>query len=342
MANKINLKHRSKKRISLCRATLNAIGFIWVFVIVQNTNVAQCTETVDRIVAVVNDEIITLSDLQKAMAVFEKQIQAKGGLSNEDRKAVYQLREKMLDKLVDEKLTDQEITRLQLKVTEKEIDDAIEQIKSRNYLTDEQLRAALSQEGLTLESYREDLKKELLRPRLINYQVKSKIIITDEDIKAYYEAHKEKYAGFRKYHIWHLVQRPTGFGSDEKQKIETNIETVAGELKNGAHIKDVVKKFSEGSSDQSGGDLGLYLLDELSPLLKKNISGLAQGEYTDVIETPNGFQLFYLEEIVDFPAKKIEDVSPEISEKLYSEVVDEKFKSWLKGLREKSHIKIIK
>ena len=88
--------------------------------------------------------------------------------------------------------------------------------------------------------------------------------------------------------------------------------------------------------------LELYQLDELSGDLKKAISGLSAGECTGMIDTPNGFQLLYIEEIVDIPAKKIDEVSDVISEKLYSEVVDEKFKSWLKGLREKAHIKIVK
>jgi len=313
------------------------------FMLFGHVNVAQSDDPVDRIVAVVNDEIITLMDLKKAMAVFEKQVQAKQYLSEADRKALYEIRDKMLDKLIDEKLTDQEIERLQLTVSEKEIDDAIEQIKSKNYLTDEDLRSALANDGLTLEEYRDNLKKEFLRPRLINYQVKSKIIITDEDIKAYYDANKDQYAGVQKYHIWNLIARLSSFASSEEKVAASKTMLAAiGEIKQGVNIQDVVKDISYKSSNYSGGDLGLYKLDELSAVLKKAITGLAAGENTDVIDTPNGLQIFYVEEIVDVPGKSIKDVSSEISEKLYSEVMNEKFKSWLEGLREKSHIRIIK
>ncbi len=320
-----------------------AFGLIFVFVLLGHVKIAQSDDPVDRIVAVVNDEIITSMDLKKAMDVFEKQVQAKQRLTEEDRKAIYEIREKMLDKLIDEKLTDQEIERLQLSVTEKEIDDAIEQIKSKNYLTDEELRAALAQDGLTLEEYRNNLKKEFLRPRLINYQVKSKIIITDEDIKKYYDANKDQYAGVQKYHIWNLIGRLSSFASsDDKEAAVKRMLAAMDEIKKGVNIKDVIKNLSDKSPDYSGGDLGQYSIDELSPVLKKSITGLSAGEYTDVIDTPNGLQIFYVEEIVDIAGKSIEEVSSEISEKLYSEVVNEKFKSWLKGLREKSHIRIVK
>lgn len=317
-------------------------GWLYLCIIFGIPGFAVSAETVDRIVAVVNDEIITFSDLQKAMAVIEKQIEQRPFLTEAERQKIFELREKMLDKLIDEKLTDQEIERLQLKVSDSEIDEAIEQIKSKNYLTDETLRAALAKEGMTLEEYRDSLKMEMLRPRLINAEVKSKIVITDEDIKAYYDSHKEEFAGFKKHHLWHLVVPFSGlYDTDDIEKIKEDLNAALAELSKGTNIREVVEDFSAVSQNYSGGDLGLFKLEELSATLKDAVSGLSQGEYTKIIETPNGFQVLYLEEIVEVPAKTVEAVSSEISEKLYNEVVNEKFTAWLEGLRENSHIKII-
>ena len=158
-------------------------------------------QVVDRIVAIVNDDIIMLSELEKAIIPYKEQIISRDLGEQEAAGLLFNVRQKMLDKLIGEKLTDQEIERLKLSVSEKEIDDAIEQIKKANFLTDESLRDALKKEGLTMIDYRKEIKAQILRPRLINYEVKSKVIVTDEDILAYYKAHPETYGGSQKYHL---------------------------------------------------------------------------------------------------------------------------------------------
>jgi len=302
----------------------------------------RCEDILDRIVAVVNDDIITLVELEKAIAPYKEQVLARNLDGEEEAKVLFDMRQKMLDKLIGDHLTDQEIARLQLTVSEKEIDDAIEHVKKINYLTDETLREALSRDGLTMADYRNEIKNQILRPRLINYEVKSKIIITNEDIDANYHAHPEKYGEVKKYQLRTIMMPVADMTIDElKVGIKEKMEGIHKRLVKGESFLSLANEFSDPALSTDGGNLGLFKLDDLSPVYQQAIKGLSGGQFTDVLETPNGYQILYVEKIMEEKGKSLEDVSEEISEKLYNDVVNERFNAWLEGLRKKSDIRII-
>ncbi|MBW2411166.1 MAG: SurA N-terminal domain-containing protein, partial [Deltaproteobacteria bacterium] len=112
---------------------------------------------VDRIVAVVNDEIITLYDLDKEFEPYARNIKSLGYDEDKQMKLLFKFRSDLLNKLIDSTLADQEIKKNKLDVTEAEIDTMIERIKTSRSMTDETLRAGLAQEGLTMEEYRKEI-----------------------------------------------------------------------------------------------------------------------------------------------------------------------------------------
>jgi peptidyl-prolyl cis-trans isomerase SurA len=103
----------------------------------------------------------------------------------------------------------------------------------------------------------------------------------------------------------------------------------------------MARNYSESSTAPEGGDLGLFELDSLSPQLQKTIKGMKPGEVTPVLETDQGYQIFFLQEILKTPGKSLKDVSPEIQRILYEENADKKYQEWIEGLRKQSTIKII-
>ena len=131
------------------------------------------TEVLDRIVAVVNEDIILLSELNQRMRPYVQEIRKQGFDIDRERKMLFKVREEMLNRLVDDKLTDQEIKRTGIQVDESEIDSTIEHIKKSNYFTDEDLRRFLEQQEMTMEQYRKQIKEQVLRSRLVTYEVKS-------------------------------------------------------------------------------------------------------------------------------------------------------------------------
>lgn len=303
---------------------------------------AESAEIVDRIVAVVNDDIITLFELNRSFKPYAEKIRALGYPIDKERKMLFKVREDMLSRLIDQKIKDQEIKRFNITISEKEIDQTIERIKEANFYTDEDLRAALAKDGLTMEEYRKQMKEQILRKRLVNLKVTSKIVITKEDVKSYYENHSDKYGGEKKYHLRNIIMKVSPL-VDEKEKLEvkTRMDEVLAKLKAGQSFETMAMTYSESLASE-GGDLGLFGLYELLPQLQKAIKGIKAGEFTPVLDTEQGYQIFFVQEIVNTPEKPLEEVSPEIERILFNEIVDNKFQSWLEDLRKQSHIKIIK
>jgi peptidyl-prolyl cis-trans isomerase SurA len=298
---------------------------------------------VDRIVAEVNNDIITLYDLNRKAAPFVKRVKSMARPIEEERRMIYELREKVLDQMVDETLTDQEIKRYNITVSEEAIDSTVEEMKKRTYMTDQQLRERLEKEGLTMDEYRTQMKNQILRMRLVNREVKSKIVITDEDIRAYYDQHRDRYVGVGKVHLRQiLLTVPPKASDDEKKAVRQKLEAIRQQVTGGASFEELARTTSQSPLAKEGGDLGTLAMSDLAPSILQALSGLKAGDVSPVVENDQGMQLFYVEALEEGQSKSLEDVSAEIENILYDEVVNQKFMSWLKDLRERSHIKIIR
>jgi peptidyl-prolyl cis-trans isomerase SurA len=303
---------------------------------------AKSAEIVDRIVAVVNDDVITLIELNSSLKPYTEKIGSLGYPPEKEQELLFKVRKDMLDRLINQKIEDQEIKRLKVDISEEQIDQTIERIKETNYLTDEQLRAALAKDGLTMEEYRKKIKSQILRTRLVNLKVKSKIVITKEDVKAYYEKHIEDYGGKQKYHLRNIIMKVSLF-SDTKKKLEiqARMDEILEKLKAGESFEVLAAKYSESPAASDGGDLGEFEFDSLSPQLQTAIEKIKPGEFTPVLDTDQGYQIFFIEEILSAQGKTLEEVTPEIESKLFNESIDKKYRAWIGDLKEQSVIKII-
>jgi len=300
-------------------------------------------EVVDRIVAVVNDDIIRLVELNKAVAPFERQIRLMNLSPDKEHEAMYDKRIEVLNDLIDEKLADQEISRSRITVGMKEIDDAIERIKAMNYYTDEDIRRALSKSGISMDDYRNGIREQLLRNKLVNFKIKSNIIITPSDLQHYYDQHIDKYGPKSKYMLRNIIMPyPDGLDDESKKLIYARMETVREQLSNGASFEDTAKAFSEASNTEDGGKLGLFTMDELDENIQVAMSTVKPGEFSSIIETDQGYQILYIETIVETEERLLSEVEDEIRHTLYEESVNKKFKSWIEDLRKDAHIRIIR
>jgi peptidyl-prolyl cis-trans isomerase SurA len=165
-------------------------------------------ETNNRVVAIVNDEVITLYELNGRMKDLTGLDPAEMRLR--DEKQYLEARRKILNSLIEDRLTLEKIRQLGVIVTPKQVDAAIESIKKNNGLTQEDLIAGLKNRGETYDSYREKIKVQLERMELINFEVKSKIIIREEDIKEYYDKHRDEFMSKGKVHLAIIVLKQEG------------------------------------------------------------------------------------------------------------------------------------
>lgn len=318
--------------------------FMWIVtaVVLHGKVNAQEPEIIDRIVAVVNSDIITLYDLNRALKPYEENIKALGYETEKERETLFQVRKDLLDQLIDSKLADQEIERAQITVSESDIDGTIERMKVARSVTDEQLREGLARQGLTMAEYRKEMREQILRTKLVNREVKSKIVVTKEDIKAYYDSHQDEYAGEKKYYLYNIFVRLSPEAeTSEREEALRQMEDARARLDQGLSFEDLVDQLKDSSSRVQGTDLGLYRPEELSEQLQGAVEKISDGEYTEVLDTDFGPQIIYVQEIQETPAKSVDEVESEIAEILYNELVDNKYQDWLNDLRNRSLIKII-
>jgi peptidyl-prolyl cis-trans isomerase SurA len=299
---------------------------------------AQQPEVVDRIVAVVNSDIITLYDLNRAFRPYEANIKALQYPPDKERQTLFQVRSDILNQLIDSELADQQVKRDQITVSEQEINTTIERMKESRSFTDEQLREGLAAQGITMEEYRKEIESQILRTKLVNRKIKSKIVITQNDIKAYYDSHLEKYAGDQKYYLWNIFIKASEADKPEALRAMKGIEK---RLQQGSSFEALVKESNDSPSFVKGTDLGLYRRDELSEELRAVVGKLKAGEFSEILDTNFGYQIIYVQKVQDTPAKPIEAVESEIQQILYNEFVDNKYQDWLEELRARSHIRII-
>ena len=330
--------------IVFIKSTARYVGTLFLLgALCLGTFSAQAAQIVDRIVAVVNEDIILLSDLNQRLKPYTDRIDSAGYSEEQRKQMTYKVREDMINRMIEEKLTDQEISRLQIEVTDEEINKTLERIKEVNYYTDQDLRDALQREGLTMEAYRKDLKEQLLRTKLVNEQVRSKIVITNADVQAYYENHRAQYKGETRVHLRNILMKlPPNPDAQEAEAVRQRMQQVLDRLKQGESFADLAERYSESPVASEGGDLGEFSLNTLAPEIKSAVAELSAGGVTPILETDQGLQVFQVEKVSHTGGKSLAEATPEIQDKLFNEIVNKRFQSWLEDLRSRSHIKIIK
>jgi peptidyl-prolyl cis-trans isomerase SurA len=299
-------------------------------------------ELVDRVVAIVNDDCIALSELNERLEPFIRELREADYPEEAKRQMLFKVRQEVLNKMIDEKLAHQASENLKVRIDDRDVDQQIERIKSDNFLTDEELRASLAARGYTFEQYRSRLKEQMLQMKLINIEVRSKIAITDKDIREYYEAHKADYEGTEKYRLRTiLIEAPPSASSDERETAFAAMASVVNALRSGAAFDELAREYSDDASAAAGGDLGLFTLDELSPELRETVRSMSEGQVSPVIQTPQGYRILMLQEIEKNPGRSLKEASIEIHDKLYQKFMDEKYKDWIKALRDRSYVKVV-
>jgi peptidyl-prolyl cis-trans isomerase SurA len=304
---------------------------------------ARAAEVVDRIIAVVNDEIIVLQEVNTLTRSMREQIEMAGYSDGEKQRILSEMRTSIINQLVNQKLVVQAAKEIEwLEVSEAEIDASVERIKEERNITDEELLEALEKEGLTMEELRTQLKESSLASSLENYEVTSKIVITKADVTAHYNENPDKYRGKTTYHLRNIfIKAPASDSAEDKAAVQDKLAQIFAELEAGQTFASLANKYSESTYAIEGGELGNFELSDLSPNYRAALEPLSPGEYTGALDTSDGYQILFIQEIKKESDVPLESVYSEIETELYKERYTERRQAWVKGLRENAHIKII-
>lgn len=294
---------------------------------------------VDRIVAVVNQEIITLSEIERLIPSLHEEIQTEDRWERRER--VYEIRQKVLEQLIEEKLIDQEAKRAGIKVTGKEVESAVEEIKRRNSASQEDLEKALAKDGLTLEAFKKQIEKQIQGMKMVNWAVKVERKAGEKELRDFYQKNIDQYRSnesYRPAHIlFHLTKEAT---SEQIQEIKKKCQKVLEKIKAGEDFGEMAILYSEDLSGKDRGDLGYFKKGELLPAFEKEALRLQVGEIGQIIRTDFGFHIIKLLDRKGGIPVPFEEVKDRVQTDYYEKEMKKALKQFLNALREKSVIEI--
>ncbi len=245
------------------------IRFCFIIVCLIGCCGVVCAETIDRIVAVVNGDIILYSELQEQVRQLTKM---SPNLKLEDPARRAQLEREVLQQMIRDHLADQEIRRLKIVVSAREIDEALETIKSENHFTDAQFENVIQQQGQTREQVRQGIKKELERSRLVERVFKSKTVITQEQVDAFLKTDEAALVERRRLALLFLPF-PEGAQGQKTAEVEKMARDVMNRLKGGEDFSKLAKEYSKGPAAQEGGTWAISLRMNSRPPSKQQPGG---------------------------------------------------------------------
>ena len=239
---------------------------------------------VDRSVAVVNEDTITLSEVNEVgKPIFQKV--AEETPPEQLNEVMGQVRRTIIEKLIDKKLVVQEANKLNLKVSDEEVESALQRILANNQATMEQFRQEIAGAGMSEKQYREDLREQILSSRLINSEVRAKIVISEERMRAYYDTH---YAaadpGARLLQIGSRWGAPDRSGKvPSREEARARVEQVRALAVAGGDFQALAKQYSDLPTAADGGDLGTFKEEDLAGPIRTALSGLQPGEFVHTL-----------------------------------------------------------
>jgi len=302
-------------------------------------------ETVDRIVAIVNDEVITQTELEhegrRAFASIPKNLPA---AERDTRRA--EIRKRLLKSMIDDLLLNQKARELKFTPTQAEVEENMDSIAAENKLSREKLLQQLASEGISEAEYRTRLSDQIGRSKLVNYQVRSKIVISEERTRKYYQEVYLKEEPPAGYHLLQMGFRWTGkdAASATREEARQRAERIRKLVQDGQDFRELARSFSELASARDGGDLGTIQLSDLAKDMRELISDLSPGQLSRLADAAESVQFFQVLTInadgqIRYPPYEL--VSSPIHDRLFQEEMKSRLENWMKELREQAMIKEI-
>lgn len=245
----------------------------------------------------------------------------------------------VLEQFITEKLLAEEIKVAGIRVSDQDIDLYVGQIKERNRLSDEDLKAALSREGVSMEKYRASIRAEVEKSEIINRQVRKRVNITPEDVERYYRLNPKKFTTEERVRLRHILfALPKEASSEREQEVRLKAQEVHNRLLAGEDFARLAQAYSEGAGAEGGGEIGWVkrgsLLKEIEELA---FNRLSVGQVSEPLRTSLGFHIIKLEEKDPGRLSPIEQVRGKIREELYATALEERYQKWLKTDLRKNH-----
>lgn len=283
-------------------------------------------EVVERVVATVDDEAIFLSDLRKRAMPFLPRLMEVPELQR--LAALRQLYEELLEQLINEELVERAAQAQQVRVSAADVDRAVQNVIRQNGLGEEEFWSVVEQQGYTQAEYRSDLRRQLLRYRLLNERVRGRVNITEEDVRRIYDQRTRRANRALRFRTSHVLV------SLEEGATATQIAE-ARELATSLHAELTAETFEDAIDEVGGGDLGWLRQGDLPAELEEVLLAMQPGEISEPVRGPSGFHVFLLHERErgDASVPPFEQMRDQIYQEMMGRAMERQERLFLEELR---------
>jgi peptidyl-prolyl cis-trans isomerase SurA len=290
-------------------------------------------EIVERVVAKVNGDIVTLTEFQARQVAA---VQAAGGMTTDAQIERY-LRDnnaKILQEAIDDLLLQQKAEEMGMRLKPDYINEIIENIKKENNIqSDDELQQQLRREGMSLDDLKRNITRSIMKRQLLSHELESKIAVSDDEVRAEYEAKHADYDRPGSLHLQEIVV-----------KTQSGSQTLANDLvkraRAGEDFAEMARAYSSSPTRSSGGDLGQLKKGDLTPEIEKVAFALPVGGVSDPLPTSEGFRILKVVEKTESTHVPFDEVKADIQKRLSSERTDKEYDAYMEGLRKAAIIDI--
>jgi len=285
---------------------------------------------IDRVVAVVNGDVIMMSELQEAIALARRE--------NRTTPEGPDFEMAMLNRLIDHRLQVQEAKRDKIEVSDDDVRSAIDDIVKRNGGDREKFEAQLLAQGVTWEALRREIRDQILASRVRGRRVVRRSTITEVEVDQYLAQNRDKFEAGLKYHAFHLaitVEAPSSSAAWDQAK--KDVDDISAALAGGADFAELARTRG---NDPSGGDLGWLAHGELDAAFEQPLLALQKGQVTAPIKSGSAYHLLKLADKEELTAEKLADARQQVRDLLLQKKAQERLDEWVEGLRRRALIAI--
>jgi peptidyl-prolyl cis-trans isomerase SurA len=297
-------------------------------------------KVVEEIVARVNNEIITFSEYQKSESELHEEVrQDCQGCAQDRLNQIYEDRQKnLLRDQIDQSLLQQRAKDLGISV-ENDVIKRLDQVRQQNnFPSMEAIQAAVEGQGMSWEDYKGNFRNQLLTQEVIRREVGSRVDIGHDDVKKYYDEHKQEFVRPEQVVLADIFLSTEGKTPEQVAVIQKKANDLLARLKKGDDFSELAKRNSEGPTAKDGGELGAFERGQLSKQLEDTVFALNKNQLTDVIQTKTGFEVLKVLEHFEAGLQPVEKVEPEIENRIYAERMAPILRNYLGELREESYV----
>jgi peptidyl-prolyl cis-trans isomerase SurA len=296
---------------------------------------------VERIVAIVGERAILLSDLRERALPFLTQIHQQVPQGAQRNAAISQLYKGLLQKMVDEEIEQRAAVQAKVTVTPREVEEALARVAAQNGVSVDKLLAEARRSGLDDTAYRDELRRQLLQTKLINVRLQGRIRVTEDDLmKAYrtIELEEREKLAFRA--AWLVVSVPQGLSPAQAREKRVLAERLARDAERADFAAIVQVHSDDPSTRNSGGVLPYTKVAEVPPVLKRAIVALAPGHVSGAVPIPGGYAIIKLLERDESSLPGYEEARDELGQRVYLEKMTQARRTWLDSLRRQQHVEV--